>query len=165
MEIRFPKLDQDPNSKKLKQLTNSRICQIPKTTPDHFSVGVPISVFDNFQSSKLVHSGGPFGGVVEDGNVAQLRQRRLNQPFAWHQDPDINEEVDNFSEEEVPTQGNGASHEKEKESSPSDVKIVPSTCRNSVHYQREKRFSGLIFNQGIFVVKRTKSSFYNSYIC
>ena len=67
--------------------------------------------------------------------MAQLRQRRLNQPFAWHQDPDINEEVDNFSEEEVPTPGNGASHEKEKESSPSDVKIVPYTCRNSVQGQ------------------------------
>ena len=94
----------------------------------------------SFQSSKLTHNSNNLVRELEDTEVAQLRQRRLSQPFAWHQDNEKNEKnsVNLLSEPDLQNPAEGTTPEKpEKDSNSSDViKVVsPSTCRNSVQGQ------------------------------
>ena len=92
----------------------------------------------HFQSSKLIHTGGHFGrdADADVDDVAQLRQRRLSQPFAWHNDPSRNGDSGIVPDEDSAVPGVGESEEKDRESNnSSDSKVVPTTCRNSVQGQ------------------------------
>ncbi len=86
----------------------------------------------------MTHNGITLNRELDDNDVPQLRQRRLSQPFAWHQDSENsiskNEDSNHLSAESDPAEG--TTQEKPKEGNSSDVKpLSPSTCRNSVQGQ------------------------------
>jgi hypothetical protein len=74
---------------------------------------------------------------LEDIEVAQLRQRRLSQPFAWHQDPAKNENLLQPNSQEKANSLEQTTHEKAGDgvNSTEDKIVTPSTCRNSVQGQ------------------------------
>jgi hypothetical protein len=90
-----------------------------------------------FQSSKLTHNSNNLARELEDTEVAQLRQRRLSQPFAWHQDNEKNEKnsINLLSEPDLQNSAEGTTPEKETNSSDVIKAVSPSTCRNSVQGQ------------------------------
>lgn len=93
---------------------------------------IPILLFviNMYFSSKLTYTGVKSDQDFDDHEVAQLRQRRLSQPFAWHQDTETKSKSDNSLSDNSSDELN--LDETTQKNSSDQKPSLPTTCRNSV---------------------------------